>query len=245
MRPRIGITTTLGPKRSATLDIDRANVSLDIAYVDAVVVAGGLPVLLAPVEAALVPDVVSSVDGLVLSGGADVHPANYGADLHARTKPADPRRDSFEIAVTREARSQGVPTLAVCRGMQVLNVACGGTLVQHVPDITLHDHLDVEHWDVAANQTTVEEGTVLHDLVGQVHFTVNSLHHQAIDRLADGFRISAVDEEGIIEAIEPLDRSPVLGVQWHPELLQGEPEHQALFAWLVNRAGDRQGAAAR
>ena len=242
MRPLIGITTTLGPRHSTVLGVERPVFSLDGAYVDAVAVAGGCPVLLPAVDPALVEAVVDGVDALVLSGGGDVDPAHYGAERHAETRPADPVRDVFELELVRAARARDLPILAVCRGMQVLNVACGGSLVQHVPDQAQHDHLDITHWDVAANPVSVTAGTVLHDLVGHTQITVNSLHHQACDRVADGFQVSAVDADGIVEAIEHLDRSPVLGVQWHPELLQGEPTHQALFVWLVNRARDRRAA---
>ena len=224
---------------SVTLLIERPNASLDTAYVDAVAGAGGMPLLLPNLDPALASDVVADLDGLVLSGGADVHPSHYGADAHPETNPADPIRDAFELAAVRAAQEQGVPVLAVCRGMQVLNVANGGTLLQHVPDVTHHEHKDIENWAVSANPVRVVEGTQLHDLVGGTQLTVNSLHHQAVDRVADGFRCAAEDTESIVEAIEPVDGSPVIGVQWHPELLVAEPVHAALFVWLVNRAGDR------
>lgn len=242
MRPRIGITTTAGTRMSATLQIRRPNASLDTAYVDATAIAGGLPLLLPALEPDLADDVVRDLDGLILSGGADVDPAHYGAEAHPRTRPADAARDAFELATVRAAIEAEVPVLAVCRGMQVLNVACGGTLIQHVPDVTHHEHTDVDHWDVSANPVTVVEGTVLHDVVGLTHITVNSLHHQAVDQVASGFRVAALDETDIVEAIEPVDGRPVLGVQWHPELLQREPIHEALFVWLVNRARDRRAA---
>ena len=242
MRPLIGITTTFGARQSPILGVDRPLFSLDGAYVDAVAVAGGCPVLLPAVDPSLVGAVVDGLDGLVLSGGADVDPAHYGAEQHAETRPAHPRRDAFELELVREARARELPILAVCRGMQVLNVACGGSLIQHVPDQAQHDHLDVVHWDVAAHPVTITPGTVLHDLVGHTQITINSLHHQACDRVADGFHVSAVDADGIVEAIEHRDRSPVLGVQWHPELLQDEPTHHALFVWVVNRACDRRSA---
>lgn len=239
MRPRIGITTTSGLRRNATLGIDRLNASIDTAYVDSVTHAGGLPLLLPSVDPELAADLVDGLDGLVLSGGADVDPGHYGADRHPCTEPADARRDAFELAAAGAAYERSLPTLAICRGAQVLNVAHGGTLLQHIPDVTRHEHRDTERWDLAANPVRCVEGTLLHCIVGHTQFTVNSLHHQAIDRVADGFRAAAVDTEGIVEAIEPLDGAPILGVQWHPELLTGEGLHQALFFWLVNRAADR------
>ena len=244
MRPRIGITTTSGTRLSVTLHIERPNASLDTAYVDATLVAGGMPVLLPSIDPALAAEVVGGLDGLVLSGGADVHPSHYGAELDPRTNPADSVRDAFELAVVRAAQQQGVPVLAVCRGMQVLNVANGGTLIQHVPDVTHSEHTDITNWAVSANPVSVLEGSQLHELVGGSRLTVNSLHHQAVDRVGHGFRCVAEDTDSIIEAIEPVDGSPVIGVQWHPELLMSEPEHEALFVWLVNRARDRAAAMA-
>ena len=234
--PRIGITTTSGTRTSVTLGVQRPTVSLDTAYVEATTVAGGLPVLLPNVSPELAEELVDPLDALILSGGADVDPARYGAARAPETKPADAARDAFELAAIEAAIARRLPVLAICRGMQVLNVAHGGTLIQHVPHVTETEHKDIVNWNVSANPVTVFDGTCLHGLLGMSHITVNSLHHQAVDRLADGFRCSATDEDGIIEAIEPVDGSPVLGVQWHPELLIAEPVHQALFTWLVNCA---------
>jgi putative glutamine amidotransferase len=238
--PRIGITTTSGTRTSVSLGIQRPTASLDTAYVEATTIAGGAPLLLPNTDHALATELVGALDGLIVSGGADVDPARYGADRAPETNPADPARDAFELAALDAAFEQSVPVLAICRGMQLLNVACGGTLIQHVPHVTHTEHKDIVNWNVSANPVTVADGTLLHDLVGASHITVNSLHHQAVDRVADGFRCSAVDEDGIIEAIEPVDGSPVLGVQWHPELLIAEPVHEALFIWLVNQAVDRR-----
>ena len=240
MRPRIGITTTSGLRRNATLGIDRPIAGLDTAYTDSVIVAGGLPVLLPSVDPSLALELVSGLDGIILSGGADIDPVHYGAERHPCTEPADAERDAFELAVARTVTQLGVPTLAICRGAQVLNVAHGGTLVQHIPDRTHCEHRDVERWNVAANPVRCMEGTLLHELFGHTQFTVNSLHHQSVDRVGDGFCVAAVDTADIVEAIEAVDGSPVLGVQWHPELLGGEGLHQSLFVWLVNRARDRQ-----
>lgn len=239
MRPRIGITTTPSSHISVTLDIPRPIVSLDVAYVDAVTVAGGVPVLLPTVDDGLADDVMGALDGLILSGGGDVNPACYGAEPAPETGGVDPARDAFELAALAAAEDRGLPVLAVCRGMQVLNVAHGGTLLQHVPDVTHTEHKDVEHWNVSANPVTVERGSQLHDLCGGTHLTVNSLHHQAIDELGSGLRVTALDEDDIVEAVEPIGDERVIGVQWHPELLIAEPEHEALFVWLVNRARSR------
>lgn len=238
VHPRIGITSTPATRTSVTLGIERPTVSLDRAYVEAVTVGGGAPLLVPTTEPTLADAVVAGLDGLVLSGGGDVDPASYGATPQAETAGVRPERDASELAVFDAARRRGLPVLAICRGMQVLNVAHGGTLLQHVPDVTHTEHLDVEHWDVSANPVTVQEGTQLHGIVGVSHLTVNSLHHQAVDQLGAGLRCTAVDEDGIIEGIEPIDGAPVIGVQWHPEMLTAEPAHQALFVWLVNRAAE-------
>jgi putative glutamine amidotransferase len=217
----------------------RPTVSVDRAYVDAVAIAGGVPILLPPVDPDVVSDLVDGIDGLVLSGGGDVDPARYGAERAPETGGVDPARDASELALVPCAEDRGIPLLAVCRGMQVLNVAHGGTLLQHVPHVTHTEHLDVAHWDVAANPVTVEEGSRLHELCGERHLSVNSLHHQAVDRVGSGLRVTAHDEDGIVEALESTTDDAVLGVQWHPELLIDEPEHEALFVWLVNHASAR------
>lgn len=239
VRPRIGITTTPSSHISVTLDIPRPIVSLDVGYVDAVVTAGGAPVLLPTVPAERAPDAVRDLDALVLTGGGDVDPSRYGAEPAPDTEGVDPERDEFELAALASAEEQGLPVLAICRGMQLLNVARGGTLIQHVPDVTHTEHRDVAHWNVSANRVTVVPDTRLHELCGGTQLTVNSLHHQAIDEVGSGLRITAVDEDDLIEAIEPTGDAPILGVQWHPELLIHEPEHEALFVWLVNQACER------
>lgn len=236
MHPRIAITTTSGTRTSVTLGIQRPTVSLDTAYVDATAVAGGAPTLLPNTDPDLAAVLLDGVDGVILSGGADVDPARYGADAAPETTVADPARDAFELAVLEAAEARGMPVLAVCRGMQVLNVHRGGTLIQHVPHVTHTEHRDVEHWDVSANPVTLVEGSQVHGLAGGVKVTVNSLHHQAVDQLGRGLRCTAVDEDGIVEAVEDAGGRPVIGVQWHPELLLAEPFHEALFVWLVNRA---------
>lgn len=241
MHPRIGITSTPGTHASTALGIERPLASLDVAYVEAVAMAGGAPLLLPTVDEALVPRVLDGLDAVILSGGGDVDPARYGAEPDPETGGVHEGRDAFELAIVHEARERDLPVLAICRGLQVLNVALGGTLHQHVPRITHHRHKDPDNWDVSASPVTVEEGTRLHGIVGGTQITVNSLHHQSADRLGEGLRCVAVDGDDIVEAIEPTDDSAVLGVQWHPELLTGEPVHAALFHWLVNRALERRG----
>lgn len=177
------------------------------SYVDAIARAGGTPVVLPMGDAGIVPSLVDLVDGVVLTGGEDL-----GTDTD---------RDAFEIALLRHARSADKRVFGVCRGLHVMNVALGGSLTAHV-----EGHLggDIRH------HLRVTDGTLLAGLVGP-HVTVGSLHHQAIDRVAESLRVSAVADDGFIEAAEsPCGR--LLGVQWHPEL-DGDAAADAMLAWLV------------
>ena len=238
--PRIGITTTSMQRTSMSLGVQRPTAILDADYVNATAMAGGVPYLLPNTDPDLAEAYVEPLDAVMLSGGADIDPARYGAEPHPETHPPDPERDAFELAVLRAARERELPVLGICRGMQLINVAHGGTLIQHVPDVTNGEHRDLLRWNVSSNPVTVETPSRLHDVLGHTQITVNSLHHQAVDRLAPGFRRSAHDHEDIVEAIEAEDGSPVLGVQWHPEVLATEPVHQLLFSWLVHEASRRR-----
>ncbi|MBW3601756.1 MAG: gamma-glutamyl-gamma-aminobutyrate hydrolase family protein [Actinobacteria bacterium] len=233
-RPRIGITTTPTLHFSSNLGIDRPVDLLDRAYVDAVTLAGGLALLLPTVSPDLAAALVATLDGLVLSGGGDVDPACYGAERQPETAGVREDRDVFELACVREARAVGLPTLCVCRGAQVLNVSCGGTLVQHLTDPT---HKDVVSWHAGSHAVRVQEGTRLAQVLGARELAVNSLHHQAVEQLGDGLRASAFDPAGLVEAIEPVADEPLIGVQWHPEMMADDGASGALFSWLVELAG--------
>lgn len=204
-------------------------------YVKAVRKAGALPVLLPVVEPDDAAAILEIVDALVLTGGCDVDPTNYGAPADPRLGPTDPVRDAADLAITRAAIEGNVPTLATCRGIQVLNVAMGGTLVQHVDD---HMRLDLYNQDV--HTVDIDPASRLATIIGTEAVGVNSLHHQVIDRLGPGVRAVARNHDGDIEAIE-IDRSPaVLGVQWHPELLRHRGDHLALFEDLVRQVRARR-----
>lgn len=213
------------------------------AYLDAIGRAGGRPVLLVPPRSgpAAAPD-LSGFDGLLLIGGGDVDPARYGAVADPHTGGVDDDRDRFELAVAALALRGGIPTLAVCRGLQVLNVAAGGTLLQHVPDAVDLDHgRDGD----AFHSVTVAEGTRLAAVCGTEVRRCASHHHQAIDRLGAGLVAVGHSDDGLVEAVEPTDsRRWVLGVQWHPERTAADdPVHQALFAALVDEATERTSSA--
>jgi putative glutamine amidotransferase len=236
VRPLIGISTWPSSHHSAVLDIRRPLDALDRSYTDAVVAAGGMPVLLPVVSPTLAEQLVARLDGLVLSGGGDVDPALYGQEPRPEVEGVDPARDAFELALVACALDRELPLLAVCRGAQVLNVARGGTLVQHLPDEERRPNVDPANYTRGTHEVAVDAGTLLHGLVGD-RVGVNSLHHQAVDQLGEGVVAVARDPAGVIEAVELDGGARVLGVQWHPELLGGDPDNDALFAWLVRCAG--------
>lgn len=189
-------------------------------YVRAVEAAGGVPVVLASGRPEDAGDLLARVDGLLLTGGADVDPSFYGAAPHPKLKEVLPGRDAFELALVRSALDRDVPVLAICRGHQVLNVATGGTLVQDIPSEiggrSDHDP-DVERW-TTAHEVRVRPGTRLRQILGRDTLAVNSFHHQAIKALGAGLQATAwsVSDE-IVEGVEMPDRRFVIGVQWHPE----------------------------
>lgn len=209
----IGITTYRREREG------RERVSLPTAYVDAVRAVGGIAVLLAP--GAQAPDqLLARLDGLVLSGGGDVDPRLSGATGHASVYGSCVERDQFEIGLAGAAMAQGVPTLAICRGLQIVNVARGGTLHAHLPDIVGGR---VEHRasqrEAAAHPVQVDAGSKLAaQLDADALASVPSWHHQAIDRLGAGLRPVAWAADGVIEAIEVEGAPALTAIQWHPEL---------------------------
>lgn len=200
------------------------------SYVDAVVRAGGIPVLLPPVGGAQ-REIVGRLDGLVLSGGADIDPARYGAERDERTKVVRPERDSYEFTLLNEATAAGLPVLAVCRGMQLLNVALGGSLVQHLPDTVGHAGHMATPGVFGTSQVTTLAGSAIETIAG-AQAQVHCHHHQAVDRLADGLRATAWATDGTVEAVESDGDRFLLGVQWHPE----ENIDDRLFAELIAHA---------
>ncbi|MEO8694839.1 MAG: gamma-glutamyl-gamma-aminobutyrate hydrolase family protein [Acidimicrobiales bacterium] len=210
-------------------------------YTSAVERAGGQPVVVPPFadddDAAMLTRarlILSRVDALVMVGGADIDPGLYGADPHPRTDGVDRRQDSFELALLGAAIADDIPVLAICRGMQVLNVACGGTLVQHLPDLpSIGSHGKVHH------EVHLASGSLVADAIGATEVCGHSVHHQAVDRLGKGLRITGRAADGTIEAVE-LERGWVVGTQWHPEDTAVDDAHQsALFDALIVRAHRR------
>ena len=226
-RPVVGITTYLTPARWGAWDLEAALVPA--SYVRAVVRAGGAPLLVPP--GASVSETLDVVDGLVFSGGSDLDPELYGQEPHPQTFGVDRERDRGELALLSAALARDMPVLAICRGSQVLNVAAGGDLVQHLPDEVGHEQHKHTPGVFADHDVTLDEGTRLAGLLGD-HAPVKSHHHQGFGRLGDGLRVAARAEDGAVEAIEDPARRFALGVLWHPEA----GEDMKLFAALVDEA---------
>ena len=238
-RPTIGICTPLERARWGAWDLDAF--LLPRSYVDAVHRAGAMALLLAP-DPALVenPDeILDRIDGLMLAGGADIDPGAYGADAHPETIGAIPERDAFEIALVRRALARDLPLLGICRGMQLMNVACGGTLHQHLPE--LHGHEDhrrvLGSFDGADHDVRLAPGSLAARAAGEERHATKSHHHQGIDRIGDGLEVTGWAEmDELPEAVEARGSRFALGVQWHPEA----DETSTLIAALVEEARARR-----
>jgi putative glutamine amidotransferase len=230
-RPVIGLTTYLEPAKFGVWDTEAA--VLHRVYADCVVAAGGIPVLLPPLSDAH-ERLVSTVDGLVLTGGADVDPARYGAEPHPATY-IRPDRDAFEFGLFAAARKAGVPVLGVCRGLQVISVALGGTLIQHLPESAIGPGHQPAPATFGTSTVTLAEGSRAAAILG-AETKVHCYHHQAIDRLGEGLVPTGWAADGAVEAAE-LPGEFVLGVQWHPEQ---DTDDVRLFAALVEAARERK-----
>jgi gamma-glutamyl-gamma-aminobutyrate hydrolase PuuD len=227
----IGITTYLVPAAWGAWNMEAALVPAD--YVRAVTAAGGAPVLVPP--GASLPETLDLVDGLVFSGGSDLDPELYDAEAHPETNGVIRERDDFELELMRAALERDMPMLAICRGSQVLNVALGGDLEQHVPDrVGTHVHKEV-NGVFADHDVEVVAGTKLASIIGDRH-DVKSHHHQGFGRLGSGLREAARAPDGTVEALEDTTRRFALGVLWHPEA----GEDMALFRSLVAEAAARR-----
>jgi len=216
-------------------------VRTNAAYVRALEAAGLVPLVLPPLDVSHAERALDAVSGLVLSGGEDVAPWRYGERPHPALGTVSEPRDAWELAVTMAARRRRLPTLAICRGIQVLNVALGGTLVQDIPSQcpSALSHADKRGRDVRVHEVAVDPGTRLAEAVDAERLTVNSVHHQSIGRIADGLRIVARAPDGIIEGAEWAGSDWwAVGVQWHPEELIQTPEpwDRGLFARFGEQA---------
>jgi putative glutamine amidotransferase len=233
-RPRIGIA----------LDVDdrEGRYQLPRAYPDAVLAAGGLPLLLPHGGTAATAAWLSLCDGLVVAGGAfDIAPERYGEPRRPGLGPLKEGRTGFEWALCQAALDGGIPLLGVCGGMQLLNVVRGGTLHQDLPSELGLSHEQPPPKDVPSHEVEVVPGTLLARLLGAEPIRVNSTHHQAVNRPGAGVLVSARARDGVVEAIELPGVPFALGVQWHPEAAaRHEPRHHAIYRGLVAAAGDRR-----
>jgi putative glutamine amidotransferase len=244
-RPLIGVTTSemRRARRTNPLpegDPPQPEMALGIVYARAVELAGGLPVVLPPLAEEAVGALVDRLAGVCLSGGPDLDPAAYGAEPDPHLGVVEPSLDAFEVAIARRADALGIPVLGICRGCQAINVARGGTLHQHLPDVTdgSIQHRQTESGRETTHSVEVRAGTRLADIVGAGELPVNSFHHQAVDQLGRGLRVAACAPDGVIEGIEGDGPALYLGVQWHVETLVDRPRHAALFEALVAAAAD-------
>jgi gamma-glutamyl-gamma-aminobutyrate hydrolase PuuD len=228
MKPRIGITTYVVPAQWSHWNLEAALVP--VAYVHAVEAAGGRP-LLVPPSGDAIEETLDGLDGLIFSGGADIDPDAYGADAHPETDGVMPERDRAEIALLSAALERDMPVLAVCRGSQVLNIARGGDLVQHLPEVVGDEKHKHTPGVFADHDVELLAGTRMQVILGD-RAPVKSHHHQGYGRLGEGLREAARADDGTIEALEDPAKRFALGVLWHPE----EGEDRALFEALVDEA---------
>jgi gamma-glutamyl-gamma-aminobutyrate hydrolase PuuD len=229
-RPIVGITTYLTPARFGDWETESALVPAE--YVRAVEAAGGRALLVPPSEDAL-DDTLDTVDALVFSGGSDLGPETYGAEAHAATAGVSPERDRAELALLSAALARDLPVLAICRGSQILNVARGGDLEQHLPDVVGDDKHKQNPGEFTDHDVELEPSTRVGRLLGE-RAPVKSHHHQGYGRLGDGLVPAACADDGTIEAIEDPSRRFALGVLWHPEA----GDDLTLFEELVREAAE-------
>ncbi|WP_034630623.1 gamma-glutamyl-gamma-aminobutyrate hydrolase family protein [Desulfotruncus alcoholivorax] len=210
MRPIIGIT--------CSFDYSNNKFQLGGDYIEAVRSAGGIPLLL-PHQESSIDEIINVIDGLLLSGGGDIDPCHISQEPWPQSGSIDPLRDAFELTITSRAIAEGMPVLGICRGMQVMNVAAGGDIHQDIyrslPGAIKHSQ-DAPRWYPTHNIKIIKN-TMLERILGLAELRVNSYHHQSINHVALGYRISAYSNDGVAEAIEGLGHEFTLGVQFHPE----------------------------
>ncbi|HEX3867279.1 MAG TPA: gamma-glutamyl-gamma-aminobutyrate hydrolase family protein [Gemmatimonadaceae bacterium] len=209
---------------TSTTEIIRgvSRVRVNEAYTHALATAGLVPIVLPPIDEAMARAALSDAVGLVLTGGEDIDPALFGESRHAATGEAHARRDAYELALAEAARDRRIPTLAICRGAQVMNVALGGSLVQDIPTqrASQVNHDPEGRRAERVHRVQIDASSRLATAIGATSIAANSSHHQAVDRVAAELRVVAASEDGVVEAIEPLDANWwMIGVQWHPEEL--------------------------
>jgi putative glutamine amidotransferase len=233
-KPLIGLTTYLQRAQTGVWDVQAA--FLPEVYFGAIERAGGIPVLLPPqpLDGGVAEQVMQRLDGLIITGGLDVEASRYGAVAHPEADPPSRLRDDWDDALLTAAIDGEVPFLAICRGIQVLNVNRGGTLHQHLPEVVGDDRYSGDHGVFAENTVEVEDGSQVASIIGAGAHEVKSYHHQSIDAVGDGLNVTAHSGGGVVQAVE-LEGVPFgLGVQWHPE--QDAVDDARLFESLVEAA---------
>lgn len=224
-------------------DAQAVKMGCDADYVNAVLRAGGTPLLLPPHgDKEATRAAVNIADALLLTGGGDIHSLCYGHEPHPKSYDQDPARDATELLATDFAFKKGLPILGICRGLELINVARGGTLIQHIPGgdgAVKHESMGFA--GLLLHTVTIEAGSQLHQILGATEMAVNSFHHQAAGELGTGLKVTARARDGIIEGIESTDGRPILGVQFHPEeCAPFYPNFDKLFKWLVRKARDEK-----
>jgi putative glutamine amidotransferase len=239
-RPLIGVTTS-EVRRAETVqptpegEPPRHEMALGLTYLRAIEAAGGLPVVIPPLHLDAIEPLLDRLSGLCLSGGPDLDPSAYGAKPNEHLGPVEPDLDHFELAIASAADQRRFPVLAICRGMQALDIVRGGTLEQHIPDRREHpiDHRQSNPGNQPSHRVRIEPGSQLAGTVDATDLEVNSFHHQAVDRLGRGLVATAWAEDGTVEGIEDPSRDFMIGVQWHAELMVDRPPEAALFRSFV------------
>lgn len=242
-RPVVGVTGyQVGPDAAHNAGFGTRDLAIfPTTYLTWITAAGMVPMPLTPLVD--IEDSLDLVDAVVLSGGPDIEPSHYGAERHPSVVDTRPERDEFELALAKTALARGVPMLGICRGLQLMNVAMGGTLHQHLPDlpgVLVHS----AEWQDGERDRTRRWGPTFHDVeVSHQRFAgfagrmveTNTFHHQAADVIGDGLAVAARSADGVVEALAG-DDAPVLGVQWHPEMHQpGEAAGEGPFNWLADQ----------
>jgi putative glutamine amidotransferase len=239
-RPLIGVTTSEVRAAERVTPMPEGEprgreMALGLTYLKGIEAAGGLPVVMPPLEEEAIEPLLDRLDGICLSGGPDLDPIAYDADPHPELGPTEPDLDRFELAVARRADAREMPILAICRGTQALNIVRGGILHQHLPDLSDEiGHRQTTPGDQTSHAVAVESESRLAAALGGNEIDVNSFHHQAIDRLGDGLVVSARASDGTIEAVEDPSRNFLIGVQWHAETLVHRPQEAELFRRFVD-----------
>lgn len=227
-RPRILLSTASSHR---PVGLRRIDALTGLNYSEAVAQFGGLPLMVANLSPELAEDYLNGIDGVLLTGGVDVDPTFFGEEPHPLLGLVDLSRDHFELALYRAARARGLPVLGICRGHQLINVASGGTLHQHIPALpktVQHEQLGIG--GSPSHGVVLEPTSILAEAFAQERIRTNSYHHQAVHKLGKGLRVTGRSADGLAEVVESTEGSFVLGVQWHPEMsFQAFPEQAAPF----------------